>query len=79
MDCMKTCTVCTLTLSCELADGRIVTVWAVRNLRVYVYLPAKARLPAGTQRLIFTLAGERTAAGIDDVTLSDDYFSFSGE
>lgn len=72
VDCINRCTASTLTLSCELTDGTVVTVWTVRNIHVYNYLPARAHLHPATRRLIFTLAGQRTSCGIDDVTLSDD-------
>ena len=70
-DCSVTCTqtLTSLTLSCELNDGSVKTVWKVRNIHVYEYLPAVAKLPSGTRRLIFTLAGGGVEGGIDEITI----------
>ena len=68
----------TLSLSSELADGSVVTIWKVRNVHVYAYLAAKAIVPSGTRRLIFTLAGQKVVAGIDDIIVKDDVMSDDG-
>ena len=68
----SSCGINTLTLSYELEDGSLKNVWTIRNLNVYTYLPARAPLPVGTKRLVFTMISESGSAGIDDITISND-------
>lgn len=67
-----------LTLAVEMADGSTVNVWTVRNLNVFSYLPARARIPAGSRRLVFVNSAETGASGIDDITVYDDVPSDGG-
>ena len=79
-DCQDSCTntLTTLSVTSKLSSGAEVTIWKVRNIHVYSYLPAMAEVPAGTRQLIFTLAGDGVEAGIDDVTIMDNNLFYRG-
>ena len=57
----------TLSLSSEFLNGTTRILWLVRSTLSDMWRPARATLPVGLQRLVFTLSGSLATASLDDI------------